>query len=125
MLSSTSDKAKLFAKIFSKNSNLDDSVISLSVSPSRAELYNISVTPKMVKKGIKNFDASKASGLDSIPVVVLKNCEPKMSYILAEPPTRFSKVRLERTSTLRVGLLEKRGVTFSKSGLQFCRGKKN
>ena len=27
---------------------------------------------------------SKASGPDCIPVVVLKNCEPELSYILAE-----------------------------------------
>ena len=31
-----------------------------------------------------NLDLSKALGPDSIPVVVLKNCEPKLSYILAE-----------------------------------------
>ena len=31
-----------------------------------------------------NFDLSKASGPDCIPVVVLKNCEPDISYILAE-----------------------------------------
>ena len=31
-----------------------------------------------------NLDLSKASGLDCIPVVVLKNCEPELSYILAE-----------------------------------------
>ena len=30
------------------------------------------------------LDLSKASGPDYIPVVVLKNCEPKLSYILAE-----------------------------------------
>ena len=34
VLSSASDKAKLFAENFSKNSNLDGSVISLSVFPS-------------------------------------------------------------------------------------------
>ena len=52
VLSSTSDKAKLFAKNFSKNSNLDDSGISLSVFPSRTNLkqHNISVTPKMVTR---------------------------------------------------------------------------
>ena len=38
----------------------------------------------MVKKIITNLDASKASGPDCIPVVVLKNCEPELSYILAE-----------------------------------------
>ena len=31
-----------------------------------------------------NFDLSKASGPDCIPVVVLKNCEPELSYRLAE-----------------------------------------
>ena len=31
-----------------------------------------------------NLDSSKASGPDCIPVVVLKNSEPEISYILAE-----------------------------------------
>ena len=86
MLPSASDNAKLFAKNFSKNSNLDDSGISLPVFPSRTnlKLYNISVTSKMVEKVIMNLDLSKASGPDCIPVVVLKNCEPELSYILAE-----------------------------------------
>ena len=39
----------------------------------------------MVTKVITNFDSSKASGPDCIPVVVLRNCEPELSYILAEP----------------------------------------
>ena len=38
----------------------------------------------MVKKAITNLDSSKASGPDCIPVVVLKNCEPELSYVLAE-----------------------------------------
>ena len=38
----------------------------------------------MVKKVITNLDSSKASGADCIPVVVLKNCEPELSYALAE-----------------------------------------
>ena len=86
MLSSASDKAKLFAENFWKNSNLDDSGISLPVFPSRTnlKLHNISVSPKMVKNIIMNLDLSKASGPDYIPVMVLKNCEPELSYILAE-----------------------------------------
>ena len=74
MLPSASDKAKLFAKNFSMNSNLDDSGISLPVFPSRTnlKLHNISVTPKMVRKVVMNLDFSKASGPDCIPVVVLK-----------------------------------------------------
>ena len=38
----------------------------------------------MVKKVITNLDSSKASGPDCIPVVVLKNCEPELSYIIAK-----------------------------------------
>ena len=86
MLSSASDKAKLFAENFSKNSNLDDSVslYLFFLLELILKLHNISVTPKMVKKVIMNLDLSKASGPDCIPVVVLKNCEPELSYILAE-----------------------------------------
>ena len=73
MFSSESDKPKLLAKNFSKNSNLDDSGNSLPAFLSRTnlKLHNISVTPKMVKKIITNFDFSKVSGLVHIPVVVL------------------------------------------------------
>ena len=38
----------------------------------------------MVRKVVMNLDLSKAFGPDCIPVVVLKNCEPELSYILAE-----------------------------------------
>ena len=75
MLSFRSDKAKLFTENFSMISNLDGSCISLSVLP---------VTPKIVNKVIMNLDWSKAFGCDYILVVVLKICEPELSYILAE-----------------------------------------
>ena len=86
VLSFASDKAKLFAENFCMNSNLDDSGISLPVFPSRTnlKLQNISVTPKMVRKVVMNLDLSKASVPDCIPVVVLKNCDPELSHILAE-----------------------------------------
>ena len=75
---------KYFAKTFLRT--LDDSGISLLVFSSKTnlKLHNISITPKIVKKVIVNLDSSKASGPDCIPVVVLKNCEPKLSNILAE-----------------------------------------
>ena len=38
----------------------------------------------MVRKIVMNLDLSKASGPNFIPVVVLKNCNPELSYILAE-----------------------------------------
>ena len=87
MLPSASDKAKLFTEKFSMNSNLDDSGISLTVISfgTDLKLHNISVTPKVVKKVVMILDLSKASGTDCIPVVVLKNCELELFYILAEP----------------------------------------
>ena len=86
VLSSGCDKAKFFAENFSKDSILDDSGISLPAFPSRTnlKLHNISVTPNVVKKVIMDLDLSKASGPDYIPVVVIKKCEPELSYILAE-----------------------------------------
>ena len=38
----------------------------------------------MVKKDITNLHSSATSGPDYILVVVLKNCEPELSYILAK-----------------------------------------
>ena len=69
VLSSASDKAKLFDENFSLNSNLDDSGVSLPVFPSRTnlKLYNISVTTKMVRKVVMNLDLSKASHV--VPIV--------------------------------------------------------
>ena len=72
MLSSASDKANVFAKSFSKNSNLVDLDIFLLVFPSRTslKLHNSRLV---------------------IPVVVLKNCEPEFLYILVELFSVFLK----------------------------------
>ena len=78
------------------SSNLDDLGISLPVFPSRTNLkLYIFATPKMVRKVVMNLDLPKAPGPDCILVVVLKNCEPELSYILAE---LFSKCLKEFTS---------------------------
>ena len=76
----------MFAKVVSKNPNLDDSGISLPILSSRTnlKLHSISVALKMDKKVRMNLDSSKSSGPDCIPVVVRKNCELELSYILAE-----------------------------------------
>ena len=68
------------------NSNLDDCGISLPVVPSRNNMkqHNISVTPKLVRKVVMKFNLSKVSGPDCIPMVVLKNCESELSYMLAK-----------------------------------------
>ena len=58
--------------------------------PSRTnlKLHGITLTPKIGKKVIMNFDLSQASGSEFIPMVVLKNCEPELSYVL---PKLFCK----------------------------------
>ena len=38
----------------------------------------------MVKNVLMNLDSSKASGPDCNAVMVLRNCEPELSYMLAE-----------------------------------------
>ena len=53
-------------------------------SGTNLKLYNISVTPKVVKKVIRNLEPLLIPGSDRISVVVLKNCEPELSYILAK-----------------------------------------
>ena len=79
-------KQNCLLKIFSNNSNLDDSGIYLPVFHSRTNLKpHISVSPKMVKKVIMNLDLSKASGPNCIPLVVLKNSQPEFPHnILGE-----------------------------------------
>ena len=86
VLPSAFDKAKLFAKNFSKNFSIDDLGVSLPAFPSitNLKLHNISVTPKILEKVVTNLDSLKVSGPDCIPVVVLKNSEPYLSYILAD-----------------------------------------
>ena len=81
----SSNKTNLFDENFSNNSNLDDSDIYLPVFPcgNNRKLYIIPIIPTLVKKIIINFDSLKVSGLDCIPVVVQKNCQPELSYILA------------------------------------------
>ena len=76
----------MFAKVVSKNPNLDESGISLPILSFRTnlKLHSISVALKMDKKVRMNLDSSKSSGPDCIPVVVRKNCELELSYILAE-----------------------------------------
>ena len=55
----------------------------------------------MVKKVITKHDSSEVSGPDCIPVVVLKNCEPELSYT----PAKLFNMCLEEFSRLLEGLI--------------------
>ena len=61
-------------------------ILHLSLLPARSnsKLHNISLAPKLVKQVINKLHLSKVSGSDCILVVVLKNFEPELSYVLAE-----------------------------------------
>ena len=47
------------------------------------KINNIFVSTKLVKKILANFDLSKVSAPDCIPLVILRKYEPQPSYILA------------------------------------------
>ena len=73
------DKKKLLAEHFFKNSNLDDSGISLPAfaSGTNMKLHNISVTPKLVRKVITNLDLPNTFHANCVPVVFCRtesNC---------------------------------------------------
>ena len=53
-------------------------------SRTNLKLHNVFGTPMVVKKVKMNLGLSKAFGLDYILVLVLKNYEPELLYILAE-----------------------------------------
>ena len=61
VLSSASDKTKLFAENFSWNSNFDDSGICLYAFSFRtySKMHDIPVAPKRTKKVIINLDSSR------------------------------------------------------------------
>ena len=86
IVTSSADKANIFASLFAKNSTLDD----LGQSPpdfplvTSTKLENFKVTAKEVSKLIKELDSSKATGPDGIPVIVLKHLSPELSPILAK-----------------------------------------
>ena len=66
--------------------NLKVSRISLTslASWTNMKLHNIPLTPKLVRMVITKLDLWKVSGPNCVSVVVLKNCESELSYILPE-----------------------------------------
>ena len=86
VLTSSKDKANLFANKFSANSTLDDSFHSLPDFPSRSDqgISSLRITSRMVANAILNLDVSKATGPDNIPSIVLQRCSPELSPVLAK-----------------------------------------
>lgn len=74
-------RAKIYFKIFSENSNVGSHLPSLS-STLNLKLYKVSVNSKMANRVRTTLYSFKASGPNSIPMLVLKNYEPAFSYEL-------------------------------------------
>ena len=86
VLTSSKDKAELFATKFSTNTTLNSSFHDLPEFPLRSEhlLRDLQITPKFVARVISRLDPSTASGPDCIPVIVLQKCSPELSSILSK-----------------------------------------
>ena len=95
VISSSIDKANLFASNFASNSTLEERGHPLPEFPSRTDslLGNITVTVKDIATRIRNLDSTKATGPDDIPVIVLKNICPEISPLLAKLFNRCLKER--------------------------------
>ena len=86
VLTSSKDKANLFAGKFSANSTLDDTLHSLPdfLSRTEQEIVSMRITVRMVAKAICELDVAKATGPDCIPSIVLKMCSPELSPVLSK-----------------------------------------
>ena len=74
-------KQDCLLKTFLKNSNHNDSGVSLPAFPSKTNLKMNSI-PKLVKKVITKLNSSKTSDPEYIPVVDLKKCATELSCTL-------------------------------------------
>ena len=83
--SSPKDKTDVFAQQFAANSTLDDNGRSPPDFPlwTHTSIKLPVITPRKVAGIIINLDINKDSGLDRIPVIVLKKCCPSVSSVLA------------------------------------------
>ena len=99
VLSSASDKAKLFAENFSLNSNLDDSVVSLPVFPSRT---NLKLHEKLVFKNVGEKSTAKNYHPVSLLSVVSKVFEKLVNNRIVD---HLEKCGLFLISSMVLGLV--------------------
>ena len=83
VFSSACDKAKLLKPFLETLIGITQVCLPAFFSRTNLTLCNTSVSSKFIEKVITNLDLSKTFDLDCIPVVILKNCEPAIFYILA------------------------------------------
>lgn len=88
VISSSTDKAKIFASIFTSNSTLDNKGQRLPNFPRQTEhdLSNILISVREVSGLIKSLNPAKATSRDNIPIIVDKNISPDLS------PRRYKRM---------------------------------
>ena len=86
VITSAKDKAELFAQIFAANSNVNDEGVPLPDFDTRTdvELKSVDFSVKKIASIISKLDASKATGPDGIPIILLQKCSPELSPVLAK-----------------------------------------
>ena len=86
VLSDSKDKAELFARTFSSNSDLNSSGHSLPTLPRHGgtTLSELTITPQFISNIIARLKTATAPGPDNIPVIVLKMCAPELSPVLSK-----------------------------------------
>ena len=97
---SSTDKTSIFASKFASHSTLDDQGCLPPEFPNLTDerLCDLKVSAGQISKLIKELDSTKATGPDSIPVVVLKHLSPELSPILAKLFNRCLKEKCFPTS---------------------------
>lgn len=73
--------AKLFVEIFAQSFRLYVFLYLGFLFRTSLKLYNILITPKVVKKVTTDLDSSMFCGPHCILIAVLRNHEPELSYI--------------------------------------------
>ena len=85
VLTSSKDKAELFANLFSSNSTLDDTDHPIPEFLLRTDKFieNFDITPAKISSIIATLDISKATGPDGIPAILFQKCSPELSSVLS------------------------------------------
>lgn len=91
VISSSIDKAKLFASNFITNSKLDNIPFPTSHDPLITISVIFSSQHTEVSKHIKSLDRKKATGPNKLPLLVLKNINQELFPILVKLFNRCSK----------------------------------
>jgi len=84
IISTSTGKAEIFAKMFAANSTLNPppQLPPPTITPVPHKMSEIVFKTNEVRKILLSLDTRKSSGLDGIPAIVLKKCAPELAPVL-------------------------------------------